>query len=584
MTLSEKLYPFQTTAVEFCLEREGAAIFCEQGTGKTYISASLVERLIHPTFMALLIVPLANIETSWVKTLNLIKKNHICICRTYEEFNKDKGYARVLLIHYEAVRPIIKKIRKLPWDLIIYDESQRLKARGSKQSRDAARFVYGHRRVVLSGTPIDSSPMDMWAQFRFAVPSLFGERFKDFKEEYLKETGYMGYKLAFRPEKMEQFRQLIAPYVHRVLKSEVLDLPPLEYKRVGVDLFGEQARVYRELEEDMCVEIGPHTVTCDMAITQVIRLQQVTGGFVRADPTEAQMWEALEQQRLRRSKNIRVKSTIVALGRAKLRKLRTILSHVEHPVVVFCKYTAECLSIAGMCEEMGLRVGVIRGKTKKHRTGIVEAFQAGEYDTLICQIKAGGVGLDLQRAHVGVMYSPTFSFIDFDQAVCRLHRNGQSKRVTIFLLFAKNTVDEEIYAALLSKRKVTRTVLRRRIMAKTTTKTAAPAKKEAAAPAKKAPEAKAEEKPAKPEAPTFKYGVKDLATALDIKEASVRVRLRSAKVPKAGKSYGWNSKAELEEVIKSIKSEKKAKAADEEGDEDADEGEEEETEEEEEDE
>jgi len=82
------------------------------------------------------------------------------------------------------------------------------------------------------------------------------------------------------------------------------------------------------------------------------------------------------------------------------------------------------------------------------------------------------------------------------------------------------------------------------------------AKKEKEAP-KASKKDKAETKAAAPE---FKYGVADLADKLGIKEASVRVQLRNKGIEKAGKSYGWNTKAELEEVIDELKAEKPAKA------------------------
>lgn len=66
----------------------------------------------------------------------------------------------------------------------------------------------------------------------------------------------------------------------------------------------------------------------------------------------------------------------------------------------------------------------------------------------------------------------------------------------------------------------------------------------------------------KEEPETFKYGVADLAEKLDLEPASVRVKLRNAGIEKAGKSYGWNTKAELQEVIDELKAEKPAKKAD----------------------
>lgn len=70
-------------------------------------------------------------------------------------------------------------------------------------------------------------------------------------------------------------------------------------------------------------------------------------------------------------------------------------------------------------------------------------------------------------------------------------------------------------------------------------------------------EPKAEEKSKKSEAPEFKYGVSDLADMLDIKPASVRVGLRNKGIEKAGKSYGWNTQAELKEVAAQLKTEAK---------------------------
>lgn len=73
----------------------------------------------------------------------------------------------------------------------------------------------------------------------------------------------------------------------------------------------------------------------------------------------------------------------------------------------------------------------------------------------------------------------------------------------------------------------------------------------------KAAKAKAEAKPAKVEAPEFKYGVSDVGKSLNIKDASVRVQLRNHGVKKAGKSYGWNTKDELDAVIAKLKAPKK---------------------------
>lgn len=433
--ISDDLYDFQRVAVDFAHSRRDGALFLEQGTGKTYITSALVERLLAPCATFLVVVPLANIETTWERTL---AKVDVVVCRSLDQFlAADDQASRLLLLHYEAVRGrLAKRLARRRWTLVTYDESQRLKARGSQASRAAAKFHDVERRVILSGTPIEQAPQDLWAQFRFALPDVFGKRWRDFKETWLQETGYMGYKLEFRAALMPRFLELVGPHIHRVRKQEVLDLPPLRYIRCPVELIGDQRRIYREVTKDMVATVGEDTVTCDLAITQLVRQQQITGGFVHLDS-----------------------GAVVSVGTAKIRRLKRILRDVSSPIVVFCKYAWEVDAISRACAS--LRVGQVTGRTRRTRVETIDAFQRGEIDVLVCQIRAGGVGIDLFRASEIVFYSCTFSSVDFEQAVCRVHRNGQTRPVNVRLLQAAETIDKTIWSALIAKKAVVQAVLGR---------------------------------------------------------------------------------------------------------------------------
>lgn len=550
MSVAQKLYHYQTQAVDFACSRPGVALFMEQGVGKTYVTGGIIERLLcgHGK-SALLVVPLANLVTTWVRMLREI--DWLQVSRTWEDFKK-AGKQGVLLINYERVRPIIKRLKTVEWTLAVYDESQRLKARGSKQSKDAARLSATHR-VLLSGTPIEQAPQDLWGQFRFAVPDVLGRKWSSFEDRWIMRTGFMGYERKFRDELLPKFLKLIDPHILRVRKADVLDLPKLTYVRVPVPLLGEQERIYQEITREMIATVGDELVTCDMAVTQLVRQQQVCGGFVRLDPTEAERAEAAESGKL-------PKGRMVVVGRAKQRRLRAIVRReTRRPIIVFCGYREEIPAIVEVMESEGLSYGIVSGKTKKTRTDTVERFQRGELDALVCQIKAGGVGLDLQVASVAIVYSTTWSWIDFDQAVSRIHRHGQANPVTVYLTFAQNTVDEKIYSALLTKRSVTELILnRRKLMAKDKmkaekTKTSDGEKKKPTPP---------------PQPPKPKYGVPELAEAMGIKASSVRVRLRSAGVEKSGKLYGWDSKSEMAEVITKLKASGRKKGGDDDAEED----------------
>jgi len=530
--LWDELYDYQQKAVEFVVARDGSALFFEQGTGKTWITAAVIERLMSRTFQALLVVPLANLETTWYRTLTK-KVLGLNVAISWEEF-KQMPMPRVMLLNYEALpdvkrdgvvvtRGLIHRVRKHPWDLVAYDESQRLKDRGSVQSRRAKQLRHHKRRLILSGTPVEQAPQDVWAQLRFAASDVLGDRWADFEDEFLRRAGYMGYKREFKKHKLPQFLERIAPVCWRVEKKDVLELPPLKTKRHVVKLRGEQRELYEALERDMVANVGSSKVSTELEITKMVKLQQVCGGWVKDDEGEIQR-----------------------VGQAKQRAVGRIVKRINGAVVIFCRFREE---VAMLLERLpGSRA--LTGKTpKRHRAGLVDAFQSGEFDVLICQVRTGGVGLDLFRAHHAIIYSSTFSFIDYDQAIARLHRIGQKHEVTIHLIFARATIDEDIITALSSKQSVSDLVLRRlkptegrpsmakgKKTTKKTTKKNGKSEKKAAA-----------EKP--------KYGVLELAEALEIEPATVRVKLRNEGIKKSGKSYGWDTKAAFDKVIAQLTAE-----------------------------
>lgn len=526
-------WSFQKRIINSIINDNIVALFAEQGVGKTVITAGLLERLISNNFEALLVVPLTNLQSTWVRTLSRIE-TPLNICTDLDEF-KHAATPKVLLINYEGMARVDKYITSHRWDLVVFDESQKLKARGSKQSRIAGRIKNASRRLLLSGTPFDdlkNNPQELWAQFRAAVPELFGKRWADFDFRYLKPTGYMSYQRKFRKGAFKRVLSMIKPYCLRVTKDEVLDLPPLKYHWVKALMLGEQRELYDTFEQDMVASVNGADVSADLAITKLVRLQQICSGFVKDDDGKTHV-----------------------VGRAKLRRLKRLVKRVDKPVVIFCKYLEEISHIEQ--EFAGIyNVETIVGKTRKTRTATLDAFQAGRIDVLIAQIRTGGVGVDLFRSHVVIFYSSTFSYIDFEQAVARVHRAGQTKPVEVYLTFSEKSIDKLIYEALLLKRSISEFVLRRLhhitqgdpIMAKTSKK--------------KTSKAKVENEEKAPKRETSKYGISDLAEALDLSPASTRVKLRAASIEKTGGRYGWDSKAEMQAVVDQLKAEKpKAKKA-----------------------
>lgn len=525
--LYDRLYDFQKKAVESALVAKTYGIFAEQGTGKTWITAGIIEKLADDRFQCLLVVPLANIVTTWETMLRQVACG---VYRDWETFKVAKG-PRILLIHYEAMPKLDKKIISHKWTMVVFDESQRIKSRGSRQSRIAGRIKDAEYRIILSGTPFDDlmdDPQELWAQMRFMNPELFGRRWSDYEDEFLYRTGYMGYKRAFRKTRLPVVLKRVEPYILRLKKEDVLSLPPIYYYHTPVSLCGQQRRVYEEMEATSVSEIDGHVISAGLEITRLVKLQQICGGFVKTDEDDE-----------------------IRLGFAKLEKVVEIVESEDKPLVIFAKYRFEVAQVARRLTRGKYNVSIIDGKSRKTRTQTIRDFQAGKIDILVAQVRTGGVGIDLFRSSTVIFYSTTFSFIDFEQAVARVHRQGQTRPVKIYLLYAKNTVDKLIYDTILSKRNVSEEILRH-FHPKDRTRRPTMAK------AEKTPKAETPAAEKAPKAPETKYGITDLCAALGVEPASARVKLRAAKIEKVGGRYGWNTKAEMNEVLDKIKAKSKA--------------------------
>lgn len=439
-----RLWKKQKKVARGVLRRDATALFAEQRTGKTYITCAVLDVLKQDDdFSALGVVPLRNINTSWVK--NLQKVEGLNLCLTWEAF-LEAECPRLLLIHWQALPNLTRFINRVPWSFKFVDESQNAKTRKGKLSQALMRIPEADKKTILSGTPVDKGlehaakqdPQELYSQWRFLAPHEFGTDWQTFKENYLRPGGYMGHEVKFRAVKVKKFVKKISPYIIRLTKKDV-GIPPPRFIRCPVVLRGEQRRIYREFETEGVTTIRCRsTVTAELTVTQLAKLQQITGGHVKDD-----------DERIRWT------------GDAKLRRLLKLVQKYEPPAVIFFRHLEEIRQVREELEELGeTSIEKLVGKNRKDHDRIQEDFQAGKIRYLLCQVKTGGVGIELWRANYGAFYSSTFSFIDFDQAYSRLQVRGKG-RVPIFLLYCRDTIDEDVFDAAREKKSVNEMFYRR---------------------------------------------------------------------------------------------------------------------------
>lgn len=473
--LFKRLSPMQQQGVLAAASVDGFAAFFAQRTGKTWLTCGLIE---HCDDQSVLIVgPKTNLVSTWQKTLQNLLPHYSVFFSLDDVIEFKKAWKKawgdtpcyyILLLNYEALPGIIKRVKKLRWNRIVYDEAQRLKARTSKNSRTAATLVrISDSRIALTGTPLDKHPIDLWAIFRFVDPQLLGSNWKLFEEEFLEDltSGILAKikkargmmmrqklmlqlrivknKPKFREDMWDEFIERIKPHTMAVTKEDA-GFKGAKVNYVPVLLLGKQRRAYDQLEQTMVVDVGKNlTITTALKIVRNGKLQQLTGGHIKD-----------EEGRTR------------VVGEAKLRKLEALLKRHKPPIAIFAKHTYDIEMILEILADYSDRVGVVwgrvkDGKVKKPRTDTINAFQDGKLDYIVCQQRTGGVGVDLFKARKAFVYSMGHSWIDYDQMMSRLDFLQQTEQAEFFLIYAVETIDEDIITALKEKRSVSQVTLDR---------------------------------------------------------------------------------------------------------------------------
>lgn len=410
-----QLFPKQKEAAVFAIDRlkktGGVGLFSQQRTGKTYITLSIIEKLIDELgpIKVLVICPLIAVDAVWAPKLatlgELVDPGMLVKSSPGSSFSvcHPQGLPR----HMGKLKRGLHKI-----DLVVIDESQGAKSRGTINSRQARVFRKARFRIALTGTPIDEDPIEVWAQMRFIDHRVLGERWLLFKKRFCYRSGFGGYTVKFRKAKLNEFIKLIKPYVFR-LTIGFLNLPEPKFHYVPVYLLSLQAAAYREMDRKSIVKIDDDTFVADMRITKDVRLQQITGGFISND------------------------EKTVFLGRAKLRKTISLINKLDKPVVVFCNFLWELALLSEAID----RSAILSGKTRD-RNKLLKAFNDGQIDALLCQYRTGGVAIDLTRSYNLILYSIDYSFINFEQAIFRLLGVNQTRQLNIFVVYAHETIDE----------------------------------------------------------------------------------------------------------------------------------------------
>lgn len=441
-----KTEPFehQRQAMKVGTLLDSTALLMEQGTGKTLAAIGIAtHRYLQGQVKRLLIVAPKSVLPEWARQfeehtdlnyqavpLDVPGKKKIEILENWE----DVEGINVVTINYESTWRIQKELTRWKPDMVILDESQNIKNGTTKQSK-ACRALgkVAKYRLILTGTPVSEKPLDFFGQYQFLDPTIFGNSFTRFRDRYARMGGFGGYQI-LGYQNLEELSKKAHSISYRITKEEALDLPEEITQHLETDLDPKTRKAYREMEEHSLLDLGEDKqISAPIILTQLLRLQQIAGGFIKDEETEE----------------------VIPVGTAKLNLWKETtggLLDAGKKLVVFAKFTAEIEAMSDHLEEQGIKHVTLTGATK-NRQHVISSFQKDpETKVLIAQISTGGVGITLTAADTAIFYSTGYSLIDYEQAKARIHRIGQTKKVTYIHIVAKNTIDEVIVNALREKK------------------------------------------------------------------------------------------------------------------------------------
>ena len=432
-TLQAELRPYQVDGYRWLARLgrwgAGACLADDMGLGKTVQTlAVLLERA--PEGPALVVAP-TSVVANWVDearrfapTLNV--KVYTGTAASRAPLLASPGPFDLFITTYGVLQNDAERLAAVHWHSAVLDEAQAIKNPATKRAR-AAKRVSADFPIVTTGTPIQNNLMDLHSLFGFLNPGLLGsqERFRtDFAEPIERDTDF---------DAQSRLRRIIAPFILRRLKTEVLDdLPERTEITLHVTLSPDEAALYETLRQRA---VAAMVATDDADVSEGERGFTLLGHLTRLRLACCNPSLVLDQP----------------VSVPKSSKLETFAATLDellenrHKVLVFSQFVRHLKLVEQYLSEAGITYQYLDGSTPaKTRSERIAAFQAGQGDVFLISLKAGGIGVNLTAADYVIHMDPWWNPAVEDQASDRAHRIGQTRPVTIYRLVAEGTIEEQI--------------------------------------------------------------------------------------------------------------------------------------------
>jgi len=432
-----ELYAHQLEGARLLVENPRYALFWEMGCGKTGTVLSAIKYL-HQRGEAsrvLVVCPLSIINPAWRKDAGLFAPE-LTVAGWHDKLPRWSkaprfGEANINIINFESFRKIAED--KSVWDMLVVDESSKMKDPRSKISKALRAFAHRVRRVVLlSGTPAPNDPLEYWAQIYAIDPEVLGSSYYAFRHHYGKAKRiYLGSRYVDQysadPKKVPAMLERIATVSHTLRKADCMDLPDKVDEIIEIDLSTDERKAYETMQRDLILRFDDGDATADNVLAEAMKLRQIANGWC---------YDTQHKPKI--------------IGRSKINALIDVLDQINSQAVIWIEFREDADRIKHLLGERACCL--VGGMSEQGRAEAIEAFTSGKCRYLVAHPQSAGHGLTFVNAHYAIFYGLGYSFEQHQQARDRIHRIGQRSKCTYLYLLSKGTVEEDILDVVRGKR------------------------------------------------------------------------------------------------------------------------------------
>ena len=444
-TLKATLRPYQQKGFSWMVHLHkqgfGGCLADDMGLGKTLQTLTLLQYIYKPSAPkqpATLIVVPTSLLHNWRREakrftgLSMMEYNNtVAIDKKRPE--KFFGHFHLIFTTYGMMRNNIDILRSYTFEYIVLDESQNIKNNDSLTFRSVIQ-LQGKHRIALTGTPIENSLKDLWAQFRFLQPELLGEE-SAFHKQFIIPIRQGNVRMEKR------LQQIIAPFILRRSKSEVApELPPLTEETIYCAMSEKQDESYEQEKNSLRNILLQQPENRDRyhmfsILNGILRLRQLACHPQLIFPDFDGISGKTEQI-------IDTFDTLRSEG---------------HKVLIFSSFVRHLEILAEVFRQRGWKYALLTGSTNNRPSEIAHFTEQKDVQAFLISLKAGGVGLNLTQADYVFIIDPWWNPAAESQAIARAHRIGQDKQVIAYRFITQNSIEEKILHLQDEKRKLAET-------------------------------------------------------------------------------------------------------------------------------